>query len=89
VRAVADPDNLEAEFAIAVRSDLKHQGLGTLLLDKMVAYLKGRGTRRMASEVLSENEAMRGLARRTGLRLDGSPVSGPSVRCVLDLQSMD
>jgi acetyltransferase len=89
VRAVADPDNLEAEFAIAVRSDLKHQGLGTLLLGKMVAYLKSRGTRRMASEVLSENDAMRGLARRMGLHLEGSPLSGPSVRCVLDLQATE
>ena len=31
VRAVADPDNVEAEFAIVVRSDLKGRGLGHLL----------------------------------------------------------
>ena len=29
VRAVTDPDNVEAEFAIIVRSDLKGRGLGT------------------------------------------------------------
>jgi hypothetical protein len=28
VQAIADPDNVSAEFAIIVRSDLKGQGLG-------------------------------------------------------------
>ena len=41
VRAVADPDNVEAEFAIILGADLKGQGLGQLLLDKMVALPAG------------------------------------------------
>src|SRR5207237_9581910 len=36
VRAVCDPDNVDAEFAIIVRSDLKGRGLGRVLLRKMV-----------------------------------------------------
>src|SRR5690606_35557793 len=47
VRAVADPDNVEAEFAITVRSDLSGRGLGHLLLDRMVRYLRKNGTQRM------------------------------------------
>ena len=41
VRAVADPDNVEAEFAIIVGADLKGQGLGQLLLDKMIRTCGG------------------------------------------------
>ncbi len=66
VRAVTDPDNVEAEFGIIVRSDLKGSGLGTLLLDKLLRALRERGTRRVVATVLAENERMRGLARRFG-----------------------
>ena len=40
-RAICDPDNREAEFGILVRSDLKGEGLGDLLLRKLVAYVFG------------------------------------------------
>ena len=43
VRAVADPDNREAEFAVIVRSDLKGRGLGDLLMGKLVRYLREIG----------------------------------------------
>ena len=70
VRAVIDPDNVDAEFAIIVRSDLKGQGLGHLLLRKMIDFLAGRGTQRMVAYVLRENEAMRELARSQGFAVD-------------------
>jgi acetyltransferase len=69
VRASTDPDNIEAEFALLVRSDLKHQGLGRLLLEKLIGYSRGRGTRRLADEALSKNTPMLQLARRLGFRL--------------------
>ncbi|RWA49635.1 hypothetical protein AU476_29930 [Cupriavidus sp. UYMSc13B] len=40
VRAVADPDNVRAEFGIAVCSDCKGKGLGRPLLDKMIRYAR-------------------------------------------------
>ena len=67
VRAVIDPDNVDAEFAIIVRYDRKRQGLGRLLLRKMIEFLARRGTRRMTGDVLRENAAMRALARSQGL----------------------
>lgn len=66
VRIFADPDNQEAEFAIVVRSDLKGQGLGTKLMEKMIAYCRDRGTKAMVGQVLEENTAMLQLARFTG-----------------------
>jgi acetyltransferase len=86
VRAVTDPDNLEAEFGIIVRSDLKGRGLGQLLMNKIVGYLKGRGTQRLVGEVLRENQAMRTLAVNLGLRVDTAAAAGPSLRYVMDLQ---
>jgi acetyltransferase len=87
VRAVADPDNIEAEFAIIVRSDLKGQGLGHLLLGKMIRYLRGIGTQRMIGEVLRENLGMRELARAHGLHADTLASDTDSIRYVLELQT--
>ena len=70
VRAVIDPDNIDAEFAIIVRSDLKGEGLGHLLLAKMIEHLRRRGTQRMVAYVLRENTAMRDLARAHGFAVD-------------------
>jgi acetyltransferase len=72
VRAVIDPDNIDAEFAIIVRSDLKGRGLGRLLLRKMIDHLTRRGTQRMIGYVLRENEAMRAFMLANGFAVDGS-----------------
>jgi len=68
-RACADPDNVGAEFAVLVRSDLKGQGLGTLLMQKLIRYCRARGTRQLWGSVLSENAAMLELSRRLGFRV--------------------
>lgn len=59
-------DNLEADFAILVRSDCKRHGLGRLLLTKVIRYSRERGTGRMTSLVLSDNAGMRGLGAALG-----------------------
>jgi acetyltransferase len=66
VRTVTDPDNERAEFAIVVRSDLKGQGLGHALLEKMIRYCHSRGTGEVIGEVLPANKAMLSLARSLG-----------------------
>jgi acetyltransferase len=66
VRAIFDPDNIRAEFAIIVRSDMKGLGLGTALLDKLIRYCRNRGTRELAGEVLAENRPMLDLAAHLG-----------------------
>ncbi len=45
VRAIADPDNETAEFAVALRSDQKGRKLGRLLMERIIAYARARGTR--------------------------------------------
>jgi acetyltransferase len=68
-RACADADNGAAEFAVLVRSDLKGQGLGTLLLSKLIGYCRGRGIRRLWGSVMAENDAMLHLARSLGFEV--------------------
>ncbi|RFU48732.1 GNAT family N-acetyltransferase [Paraburkholderia sp. DHOC27] len=66
VRAVADPDNETAEFAVAVRSDQKGRRLGKLLMEKIIAYARSRGTHWLVGEALRENGSMIALARACG-----------------------
>jgi acetyltransferase len=73
VRAVADPDNVEAEFGIIVRSELKGEGLGELLLQQMIDYLRQHGTQRLVATVLSENIRMLQLARELGFTEAANP----------------
>jgi acetyltransferase len=86
VRAISDPDNVDAEFAIVVRSDLKGQGLGRLLMEKVIGYARKRGTQRLVGDVLSENMAMLKLARLSGFTIDASGSDSGVVHIVLPLQ---
>jgi len=65
-RAIADPDNVSAEFAIIVRSDIKGKGLGPILLGKLIAYCRSRGTKELVGEALADNHRIAGLVRRFG-----------------------
>ncbi|MEO7150473.1 MAG: bifunctional acetate--CoA ligase family protein/GNAT family N-acetyltransferase, partial [Burkholderiaceae bacterium] len=87
VRAVADPDNFEAEFAIILGAETQGQGLGRRLLEKMVRHLQSHGTQRLVALVLRENTAMRALALRSGFRLDAAGSDESSLRYVLELQA--
>jgi acetyltransferase len=71
VRAVCDPDNRQAEFAIQVAGGWQQRGLGRLLLDKLLGYLRARGTVEVLGECLQENEGMVALARESGFEVHG------------------
>jgi acetyltransferase len=69
VRAVADPDNETAEFAVAVRSDQKGRRLGQLLMDRIIKYARVRGIHWLVGEALRENTPMIGLAKACGFTI--------------------
>jgi acetyltransferase len=85
VRAQADPDNEDAEFAVLVRSDLKGHGLGSVLLDKIIRYCRERGTRQLSGDVLATNARMLQLATAHGFH--ATTARQGLVRIVLPLQS--
>ncbi|REJ65740.1 MAG: GNAT family N-acetyltransferase [Planctomycetota bacterium] len=68
-RVIADPDNISAEFAIVVRSELKGKGLGSILLQKLIDYCRERGTSRIIGHVLAHNTRMLALAEKFGFQL--------------------
>jgi acetyltransferase len=68
-RVVADPDNARAEFAVIVRSDLKHHGLGEILMNKLISYCRSRGTGEIVGEALAQNRPLIKLARKLGFEV--------------------
>ena len=86
VRAMADPDNISAEFGIIIRSELKGDGLGRLLMNKLIAYQRSQGTQQLVATVLRENHRMVDLAHSLGF-VDVPQQETDSTRAVaLDLQ---
>jgi acetyltransferase len=79
-RTVSDPDNVEAEFAIVVRSDLKGQGLGTLLFDRLIEHARHRGIERLVGLVLRENTRMLKLSRAMGFEADPAEPADSGLR---------
>ena len=78
MRISADASGASAEYAGSVRSDLKGQGLGRLLMEEILDCAKRRGISEVWGEVLAENQGMLVLARKLGFRLDRDP-EDPSV----------
>ncbi|MDM0036697.1 acetate--CoA ligase family protein [Variovorax sp. J22P271] len=71
-RTICDPDNIEAEFALVVRSDLKGGGLGRMLFEQLIAHARSRGTRRLVGMILRENTRMLKLSRALGFERERS-----------------
>jgi acetyltransferase len=84
-RAICDPDNVEAEFAVTVRSDLQRSGLGRLLMQRLVDYLRARGTQRLVGTTMQENAGMLALARSLGFSVRPDPADPGAWRLELVL----
>jgi len=69
VRVSIDPDNIEGEFAIVVRSDLKRKGLGRLLMAALLDYCRARGLVLVRGAALAGNIGMHALARACGFEV--------------------
>jgi acetyltransferase len=85
VRAITDPLNSKAEFAIIVHSALKGKGLGQLLLNKIIRYCQSCGTKELIGKVLCDNRRMLALAKNLGFEIQPFPEEG-TVEVRLDLQ---
>ena len=69
-RAISDPDNVDAEFAVLVRSDLKGLGLGRSLLEKLISYTRDHGLICLNGITMPNNRGMIALARKLGFEVD-------------------
>jgi len=66
----SDPDIVNAEFAIVVRSDCHRQGFGRLLMQKLIDYARARGLSRLFGDILAENGPMLALCTQLSFRLE-------------------
>lgn len=66
IRASIDPDNTDAEFAMAVRSDHQGLGIGRMLLEKLIRYYRQNGTGAISGYTMFENRNMASLAKSLG-----------------------
>jgi acetyltransferase len=62
-----------AEYAVLVRSDVKGQGLGWLLMQTLIEYARREGLRRMEGQVLKENTTMLTMCRELGFTVVSDP----------------
>ncbi|HKF72043.1 MAG TPA: bifunctional acetate--CoA ligase family protein/GNAT family N-acetyltransferase [Stellaceae bacterium] len=79
-RFAADPDNIRAEYAITVRTDLKGHGLGYLLMTRLIEVAKARGLSEIFGEVLRENGPMLKMADELGFIVSPHPDEPDVVR---------
>ncbi len=69
VRTWTDADNLQCEFAVMVHDNMKGEGLGIALMQKMIDYCRARGTVEMVGDVLPDNRPMLQLAEHLGFEI--------------------
>lgn len=67
-RAYIDPTTDSAEFALIVQRRFTGQGLGSRLLNKVIAACRRRGVEEIWGDVLTENHAMLELCDEFGFR---------------------
>ncbi|WP_374659038.1 GNAT family N-acetyltransferase [Phenylobacterium sp.] len=89
-RIAGDPQGETAEFALMVRTDRQHHGLGRLMLGEILGYAAASGLREVWGDVARENAPMLATAKSFGFerrtaedfsrvkivkRLDSEPVA--------------
>ena len=67
-RYTINPDGQSCEFALVVRDDYQHQGIGSRLLEMLIQHAQLHGLKTMMGEVLAENYGMLDLAKRHGFK---------------------
>lgn len=78
VRLSADPDNERAEFAIIVLHQIAGQGLGKLLMERILKHARTRGIGTVWGVTLRDNRRMRALAKSLGFS-QSTEVDDPSL----------
>jgi acetyltransferase len=77
----------EAEFSVLINDSFQRQGLGTVLLEKILEVGRDEGLGHVTAEILFENRAMQRLSKKFGFHLRRNPKEGV-VKADLDLYQM-
>jgi GNAT superfamily N-acetyltransferase len=82
---VLAPGSARCEFALSVADAWRRRGLGTLLLRLIECRARLVGARHLFGDVLRDNTAMKGLARKAGFSLRSPVTDARLVEIVKDL----
>ncbi len=69
VRLIRDVSANCAEFSLIVNHVVSGQGLGTLLMRRIISYAKSQGFDEIYGEVLAENSVMTSICKRVGFSI--------------------
>jgi RimJ/RimL family protein N-acetyltransferase len=84
-RYVKESNPGDAEFAIVLSDAWQGRGVGTKLLESLLAAAKAHGVRRLIGMTLSENRGMLALGRKVGFKLARDPRSATIMNLTVDL----
>jgi RimJ/RimL family protein N-acetyltransferase len=85
-RASIEPGGRRAEFALLVARPLAGQGLGTLLLRRIIDWCRRKRLDELHGDVLAENSAMLHIADKLGFRRSHVQGEGGVAHLSLDLR---
>jgi RimJ/RimL family protein N-acetyltransferase len=90
VRLHDDPSGESAEFAILVRSRLKSQGVGWLLMNRIIEFSKQKNLQTVRGQVLSENTTMLAMCAEFGFHIsdDADDAGVKSVTLLLHIPNV-
>lgn len=86
--AIDDGATEIVECAIVIDDAWQRQGLGRMLLSSLIDLARRSGMRQMVGTMLTENDAMKGLARSVGFTLSRQPGSAFVTDLRLDLDTV-
>ncbi len=84
-RYAALPDSETCEFAVTVGDRWQNKGLGTLLMQRLIAVARANGYVTMIGEILSINQSMLRLAQNLGFTLEVDRDDASVTRATLGL----
>jgi acetyltransferase len=85
-RFAVNPDGETAEYAIVVHDAWQSQGIGRLLMERLIDAARRKGVAELRGAVLRENARMIGFVRALGFRVDDDPEGLEQVNTVLPLR---
>jgi acetyltransferase len=72
-RLIREPDGETGEFAVVVDREMKGQGLGRQLMERLFAWARASGIATIAGQVLADNAPMLAFVKGLGFTLRRSP----------------
>ena len=84
-RLIMDSSGEQAEFALVVNHLVSGQGLGTLLMYRLISYAKKQGLNSIYGDVLIDNEVMISICKKIGFTVQTKSKDGKIKTCELRL----